>query len=126
MGALFETQAFEVSDPSTSNTAYTAASGDSLVNRFFQDPAKACLISFDRQGTTKGYYRVRSPLLYDNVKGIHIAVAGGQGIFSLQAKKSVIRKIHTSTSVFQETHFVRYGMKPFWQQPSIPFAQRNI
>lgn len=85
MGALFETQAFEISSPSTSNTAYTAASGDSLVNRFFQAPATACLISFDRQGTTKGYYRVRSPLLYDNVKGIHIAVAGGQGIFALQA-----------------------------------------
>ena len=85
MGALFETQAFYVSSPGASNTAYTAASGDSLINRFFQAPATAELVSFDRQGVTAGYYRVRSPLLYDNVKGIHIATSDGQSIFALPA-----------------------------------------
>ena len=54
MGALFDTQAFYVSSPSTTETAYTAASGDSLVNRFFQSPATASIVSFDRQGVTKG------------------------------------------------------------------------
>lgn len=85
MGALFDTAAFYVSDPSTSETAYTAASGDSLVNRFFQAPATASLAAFDRHGTTKGVYRARSPLMYDNVKGIHIAAGAGQTIFGLQA-----------------------------------------
>jgi len=85
MGALFDTQAFYVHNPSTSETAYTAASGDSLVNRFFQAPATASLVTFDRQGVTKGVYRLRSPLMYDNVKGIHIAASGGQTIFELPA-----------------------------------------
>jgi hypothetical protein len=85
MGALFDTAAFYVSNPSTSETAYTAASGDSLVNRFFQAPATATLVTFDRSGVTAGIYRVRSPLMYDNVKGIHIAEAAGKTIFNLQA-----------------------------------------
>ena len=85
MGALFETQAFYVHNPGASNTPYVAAGGDSLVNRFFQAPATATLIAFEREGATAGYFRVRSPLLYDNVKGIHIAVAGGQTIFALPA-----------------------------------------
>ena len=85
MGALFDTQAFYVYEPSSTETAYTAASGDSLVNRFFNAPATASLIAFDRQGVTKGVYRLRSPLMYDNVKGIHIAASGGQTIFELPA-----------------------------------------
>jgi hypothetical protein len=85
MGALFETQAFYISSPGASNTAYAPASGDSLINRFFTDPSIASIVSFDREGATAGYYRVRSPSLYDNVKGIHIAAGVGQGIFSLQA-----------------------------------------
>jgi len=85
MGALFDTAAFYVSNPSTSETAYTAASGDSLVNRFFQAPATSSLVTFDRSGATAGVYRVRSPLMYDNVKGIHIAEAAGKTIFNLQA-----------------------------------------
>lgn len=85
MGALFDTAAFYVSNPSTSETAYTAASGDSLVNRFFQAPATSTLASFDRSGATAGIYRVRSPLMYDNVKGIHIAAGIGKTIFNLQA-----------------------------------------
>ena len=55
------------------------------MNRFFNAPATACLIGFDRQGVTKGVYRLRSPLMYDNVKGIHIAASGGQTIFDLPA-----------------------------------------
>jgi hypothetical protein len=55
------------------------------VNRFFQAPATASLVTFDRSGATAGVYRVRSPLLYDNVKGIHIAEAAGKTIFNLQA-----------------------------------------
>jgi hypothetical protein len=82
MGALFETQAFYVSDPGAA-TAYTAVSGDSLVNRFFQAPSTASLISFDMENATGGYFRVRSPLLYDNVKGIHIVSAAGQTLFAL-------------------------------------------
>ena len=83
MGALFDTAAFYVSDPSSSYTAYTAANGDSLTNRFFQGAATADIITFDRSGATAGVQRVRSPLLYDNVKGIHVASAGGKTIFNI-------------------------------------------
>lgn len=83
MPALMETQAFYVNDPSSSYTAYTAATGDSLTNRFFQSPATCDLVTFDRSGATAGVQRVRSPLLYDNVKGIHIASAAGKTIFNI-------------------------------------------
>jgi hypothetical protein len=85
MGALLETQAFYADEPGASNTAFTPASGDSLINRFFAGAATASLITFDRESDHAGYYRLRSPSMYDNVKGIHITEAAGQGIFSLQA-----------------------------------------
>jgi hypothetical protein len=85
MGALFETQAFYCSSPGGTTTAFTAVSGDSLVNRFFQAPGTASIIAFEREGATAGLFRVRSPLLYDNVKGIHIYSAANQTIFALPA-----------------------------------------
>ena len=85
MGALFETQAFYCSSPGGTVTPFTAVSGDSLVNRYFAAPSTASIIAFEREGATAGLFRVRSPLLYDNVKGIHIYSAATQTIFALPA-----------------------------------------
>ncbi len=85
MGALFETQAFYCSSPGGTVTPFTAVSGDSLVNRYFAAPSTASIIAFEREGATGGLFRVRSPLLYDNVKGIHIYSAATQTIFALPA-----------------------------------------
>lgn len=83
MGKLFDTAAFYVSNPSSTYTAYTAASGDSLTNRFFEGVGGASIVTFDRSGASAGIQRVKSPLLYDNVKGIHIGSAAGKTIFNI-------------------------------------------
>lgn len=83
MGALYDTAAFYVHNPSSTYTAYTAASGDSLTNRYFAAPSTGYITTFDRSGATAGVQRVRSPLLYDNVVGIHVAAAGGKTIFQI-------------------------------------------
>ena len=44
MGALFDTQAFYVYEPSTTETAYTACKRRRLVNRFFSAPATASIV----------------------------------------------------------------------------------
>jgi hypothetical protein len=81
--AAFITQSYGVSDPSTSYTALVAASGDSLIVPSFPLANPAYLQAMDRIDATKGVFRVRSPKLYDNVKGIHIATAENPTIFSL-------------------------------------------
>lgn len=83
MGKAIVTQCFGVSDPSTSYTALVAASGDSLTVQNFALTDQAFLLSLDREDATKGVYRVRSPKLCDNVKGIHIATSENPTIFAL-------------------------------------------
>lgn len=75
MGALLEMTAYSVNEPGTSYTALSPATGDSLSVRNFNPPDTAYLTSFDREDATKGVFRVRSPRLHDNVKGIHIATS---------------------------------------------------
>lgn len=83
MGKAIITQAYGVSSPSTSYTALVPASGDSLTvqNCALTDPVY--LMSLDREDATKGVFRIRSPKLADNVKGIHIATAENPTIFAL-------------------------------------------
>lgn len=83
MGVLFELTAYEVNTPSSSYVAMTPASGDSLTVRNFDLSNPAYLQSFDREDATKGVYRVRSPRLHDNVKGIHIATSENPTLLAL-------------------------------------------
>ena len=75
MGAALETVAGSASSPSTTYTALTMNSGDSLTVRNFPPANPAYLMSIFRHDGTVGVSRLRSPLLHDNVKGIHIATA---------------------------------------------------
>lgn len=83
MGKAILTQCYGVSDPSTSYIALVPATGDSLTVQNFALTDSAYLLSLDREDATKGVFRVRSPKLSDNVKGIHIATAENPTIFAL-------------------------------------------
>lgn len=83
MGALFEITGYYVQNPGATYTAVTPASGDSLTVRSFAPTDQAFIQSFDREGASKGVYRVRSPRLHDNVKGIHIATPETPTLFAV-------------------------------------------
>jgi len=83
MGTLFELTAYYASSPGSTVTACTPASGDSLSVRTFNVANPAFVQSFDREGVTKGVYRLRSPRLHDNVKGIHLAASETPTLFAL-------------------------------------------
>lgn len=81
-------QAYGVSSPSSSYTALVPASGDSLTVPNFPLTNQAWLQTMDRIDATKGVFRVRSPKLHDNVKGIHIATSENPTIFALPLEVS--------------------------------------
>ncbi len=89
-GPLFELTAYYVSDPGAAYTACTPAGGDSLTVRNFSLTSNAFLQSFDREGATKGVFRVRSPKLHDNVKGIHIAVSETPTLFAIPPESNQV------------------------------------
>jgi hypothetical protein len=71
MGLAIDTIVTSAINPGAGPTAFTtAASGDSLQVRNFPDSAQAKLIQMTRRGATTGFFRVRSPFLHDNVRGI--------------------------------------------------------
>ncbi len=75
MGAGFETVVGSASSPSTTYTAITMNTGDSLTVRNFPPVNPAYLMNMLRHDATAGVTRIRSPLLHDNVKGIHLALS---------------------------------------------------
>lgn len=70
MGQAIDTIMGIATNPSTTPTALTMASGDSLTVRSFAQPDTAKLEQMLRRGATAGLFRVRSPLLIDNVTGL--------------------------------------------------------
>jgi hypothetical protein len=75
MGAAYETIVGNASTPSSTYTALTMNSGDSLTVRNFPPANPAYLMAILRHDATAGVSRLRSPLLHDNVKGIHLALS---------------------------------------------------
>ncbi len=75
MGAALETIVGYASSPGAAYTAVTMNNGDSLTVRNFPPANPAYLMDLIRGDATKGVTRVRSPLLHDNVKGIHLALS---------------------------------------------------
>jgi len=76
MGKAMEVITGFATNPSTTVTAVTMATGDSNNVRNFNSPAGAHLMGIWALGATAGITRVRSPRLHDNVQGIresHIA-----------------------------------------------------
>lgn len=72
MGRALEIISGFVTAPSTTLTALTMASGNSLAIRNFNEPSRAQLLSYwtDSQGI--GQFQVKSPRMHDNVQGITI------------------------------------------------------
>src|SRR5215472_4984726 len=66
----------------------TAVSGDSLTVRNFPQSATARLIQLYRRGATSGFFRVRSPLLHDNVRGIMFTSGETPSLFALPERTS--------------------------------------
>ena len=75
MGAALETVVGNASSPSSTYTALTMNTGDSLTVRNFPPANPAYLMALFRHDATAGVTRLRSPLLHDNVKGIHLALS---------------------------------------------------
>lgn len=64
-----------VTNPSGTFTAVTAAPGDSLTIRNFPTTSPAYLEHVFRRGASKGFVKITSPRLHDNVSGINWASA---------------------------------------------------
>src|SRR5215472_567148 len=68
----------------------TAVSGDSLTVRNFPQSATARLIQLYRRGATSGFFRVRSPFLHDNVRGIMFTSGQTPSLFPLPEEVSQV------------------------------------
>lgn len=70
MGLAIDTVLGAAHNPSTTATALTMASGDSLTVRNFESPATARLERVTRNGAAASTIQIKSPTLHDNVEGI--------------------------------------------------------
>lgn len=72
MGRALEILQGYVTAPSTTYTALTMSSGNSLTVRNAEPGSEILLLNMWAKSQTAGRFRVRSPLLHDNVQGIRI------------------------------------------------------
>ncbi len=108
MALALETIAGAVSDPSTTYTAVTMATGDSLTVRNFPAANPAYLMAMFRQDATAGVTRLRSPLLHDNVRGIHLSLSENPsnlglplpGVQTLKPQDTLILEVTGSASTY--------------------------
>lgn len=70
MGIAIRAIASVVTNPSTTVTATTAASGDSLVVQNFNPNSSAWLVNAWALGATAGIFQIHSPRLHDDNRGI--------------------------------------------------------
>jgi len=75
MGRAIEMLGFKVTNPGSTFTAVTVASGDSLTVRTFVQATGANLEHATRQGATAGAWRILSPVLHDNNTGLTFLTA---------------------------------------------------
>ena len=88
MGLALDTVVTAAVNPGAGPTAFTVtASGDSLVVRnFVLGTDYARLIQLTRRGATSGFFRVRSPLLHDNVRGIMVTTGETPSLAAMPAE----------------------------------------
>jgi hypothetical protein len=106
MGAALETVVGNASTPSSTYTALTMNTGDSLTVRNFPPANPAYLMALFRHDATAGVTRLRSPLLHDNVKGIHLALSENPsewgypipGVQTLKPQDTLIGEVTGSAS----------------------------
>lgn len=87
-GFALDTVVTSAVNPGAGPTAFTtAASGDSLVVRNFAlGTDYAALIQLTRRGATSGFFRVRSPLLHDNVRGVMVTTGETPSLAAMPAE----------------------------------------
>lgn len=78
MGFAFEVLTGFVTAPSTTLTALTMASGDSLTVRHTRPGTKAYILNLWTDNQTAGDIRLTAPTLHDNVNGIRSTAFAGQ------------------------------------------------
>lgn len=101
MGLAIDTVVGTATNPSTSYTALTMNTGDPVAVRNFASTDTAKLLQMIRQGAASGGFRLRSPLLHDDVRGIQIVSSDTpnrrmlprQVLQSLQPQDSLIAEI---------------------------------
>lgn len=83
-GLAIDTVVTSAVNPGAGPSAFTGTvSGDPLVIRNFNAPDTAQLIQLHRRGATSGFFRVRSPLLHDNVRGIMVTTGQTPSLWAL-------------------------------------------
>jgi len=123
MGAAFETIAGHATGQTgvTTYAASTMATGDSLVVRNFPAANPAYLMALIMQDAEAYSVRVRSPLLHDNVMGIHFSGAetpsewmlGAPGVQPLKPQDTLILEMAgVGTAVSQEAVSLYYTNLP--------------
>jgi hypothetical protein len=83
MGAAYETIVGSASSPSSTYTTLTMNTGDSLTIRNFPPQNPAYLLNITRHDATAGVVRLYSPLMHDNVKGIHLAISESPSLWGM-------------------------------------------
>lgn len=86
-GLAIDTVVTSAVNPGAGPTSFgVTASGDSLTVRNFALSDYALLIQGTRRGATSGFFRVRSPLLHDNVRGIMFTTGETPSLLGLPAE----------------------------------------
>lgn len=86
-GLALDTVVTTALNPGAGPTSFTVtASGDTLTVRNFALTDYAALIGLGRRGATSGFFRVRSPLLHDNVRGIMVTTGETPSLLTMPAE----------------------------------------
>lgn len=86
-GLALDTVVTAATNPGAGPTSFTVtASGDSLTVRNFALTDYAALIGLCRRGATSGFFRVRSPLFHDNVRGIMFTTGETPSLLTMPAE----------------------------------------
>lgn len=103
MGLAIDSIALYYTTATTAPAAFeamTVASGDSLTVRSFASPASAMLFQILYSASTKDAFRLRSPLLHDNVQGIRVEPGESPAQFLMPLETG--QPLHTQDTLIAE------------------------
>ena len=85
MGLAIDSIGFAATNPGAAPASGNAVlnGGDSSTIRAFSPTGKAYIDVISRQGVTEGFVEVRSPLLHDNVRGLHLITTESPAVLLL-------------------------------------------
>lgn len=117
MGLAIDTVGFSAVNPGAAPAAGNAVlnGGDSATIRNFPVTSRAYIDFLTRQGASEGFVEVRSPLLHDNVRGLHIITTETPAVYLLpqqvgQAMRSADVTVITISGGAAETDTGAFGV----------------